>query len=378
MIPYGRQLISEDDINAVVEVLKSSWVTTGPKVTEFEEALAAFTGAEDAVCFSSGTAALHAAMAVIDIRSGDEVIVSPMTFAASANCILYQGGTPVFADIDPDTLLIDPRQVEKMITSKTRAIIAVDYAGQPCDYTALRKICNEHSVVLVADACHSLGAEDAGVAVGCLADISVLSFHPVKHICTGEGGALLLNDKKLAEQARRFRNHGITADPHQRNKAGTWDYDMESLGFNYRLTDLQCALGISQLKRLPAWLKCRAEVAAYYDEAFIMLDGVNSLKNRENIRHAYHLYVIRVDKEKAGIDRNEMFKRLRNKGIGVNVHYKPVFNHSYYKKHLPDAGVDCPVTLGVADEILSLPIFPSITDDQLMTVVNEVKAVLKG
>jgi len=371
MIPYGRQLISQEDIDAVVTVLESDWLTTGPKVDEFESALSCFTGAEFSVTFSSGTAALHAAMAILDIAPGDEVIVPPLTFVATANCILYQGGTPVFSDVSPDTLLLDPAEVRKNITPNTRAIIAMDYAGQPCDYVELRKICDEYGLMLVADACHSLGAENMGEKVGCLADITALSFHPVKHICTGEGGALLLRNEEHALKANKFRNHGINIDHHERKQSGTWKYDMENLGFNYRLTDFQSALGISQLKRLPQWLKNRSEIAAEYDASIDGIEGINPLAKREGARHANHLYVIRNNQKLTGIGRDALYTKLNEKGIGVNVHYMPVFNHSYYKKRFPDAGVNCPVATKAADEILSLPMFSSLTNEQTNTVICE-------
>lgn len=378
MIPYGRQSISQDDIDAVTAVLKSDWLTTGPKVEEFETALSDFSGSKYAVTFSSGTAALHAAMAIINISSGDEVIVPPLTFVATANCVLYQGATPIFSDVSPDTLLLDPVQVRNNITPNTKAIIAVDYAGQPCDYVELRKICDEYNLILVADASHSIGAENEDISVGCLADITTLSFHPVKHVCTGEGGALLVQEEKYALRAKIFRNHGISSDHHQRKKADTWEYDMESLGFNYRMTDFQCALGISQLAKLPQWLKLRDKIVSNYDAAIIDIDGIDPLKKREQARHANHLYVIRNDENKTGIDRDALFLELRKNGVGVNVHYKPVFNHSFYKQRFPEAGKNCPVAKKVANEILSLPIFPGLNDEQANTVIYELQAAVRN
>ncbi|MCP4566239.1 MAG: aminotransferase class I/II-fold pyridoxal phosphate-dependent enzyme, partial [FCB group bacterium] len=248
MIPYGRQSIDEEDIQSVVEVLRSDWLTTGPKVDAFEHALADYVGAEYGVAVSSGTAALHCAMYALGIGPGDEVILPPMTFAATANCVVFLGGTPVFADVQPDTLLIDPVAVEKKITKRTRAIIAVDYAGQPCDYDSLRDIANSHGLSLIADGCHALGAVYKGHRVGSLADMTVFSFHPVKHITTGEGGMITTNDPKFAGRMRRFRNHGIDTDFRQREQQGSWYYEMVDLGYNYRITDMQCALGLSQLK----------------------------------------------------------------------------------------------------------------------------------
>ncbi|MFV2055345.1 MAG: UDP-4-amino-4,6-dideoxy-N-acetyl-beta-L-altrosamine transaminase [Thiohalomonadales bacterium] len=376
-IPYSRQSISEEDIDAVSAVLRSDWLTTGPKVEEFEAALSDFSGAPYTVTLSSGTAALHTALALLDLSPGDEVIVPAITFVATANCVLYQGATPIFADIDASTLLIDPEQVRKNLSEKTKAIIAVDYAGQPCDYKALRAICNEHNLVLIADACHSLGAEDRGIKVGNLADMTLLSFHPVKHICTGEGGALLTKHKRYATMAKKFRNHGINADHHQREKMGNWEYDMEFLGFNYRLTDFQCALGMSQLNELPMWLQRRTAVAKRYDISLGNIMGVSALEKRPMVKHAYHLYVIRINQSATGISRDALFTTLRNSGIGVNVHYKPVFQHSYYRKRFPNVGRQCPEANRVASEILSLPIYSEISDEQVDTVTYELTKALQ-
>jgi len=275
MIPYGKQSVDEDDINAVVEVLRSDWLTTGPKVREFEETFAAQVGAKYAVAVSSGTAALHTAIFAAGIGLGDEVIVPVMTFAATANCVLFQGGKPIFADVEPDLLLLNPYQVKAKISSRTKAIIAVDYTGQPCDYDSLQVIADQHGLILIADACHALGATYKGHPVGSLADLSVFSFHPVKHITTGEGGMITTNDAHLADRMRIFRNHGITTDHLQRELAGSWFYEMVDLGYNYRLTDIQCALGLSQLTKLKGWVARRREIAARYTTAFKSLPEVN-------------------------------------------------------------------------------------------------------
>ena len=285
-IPYGRQSIDEKDVAAVCSVLRSDWLTTGPKVGEFERAVADYVGAEHGAAVSSGTAALHCAMYALGIGPGDEVIVPPMTFAATANCVVYQGGTPVFADVEPDTLLIDPAEVERKITDRTRAIIAVDYAGQPCDYEALRRIADRHGLALVADGCHALGAEYRGRKDGTLADMTAFSFHPVKHVATGEGGMVVTDDEAFAEKIRLFRNHGITTDHRQREALGSWFYEMVDLGYNYRMTDIQCALGISQLKKLPEFLERRRLIAARYDAAFGDSDTIFPLGCRENVFHA--------------------------------------------------------------------------------------------
>lgn len=372
MIPYGRQSIDEDDIKAVIEVLRSDWLTTGPKVSEFEEAFAQFVDAKYAVAVSSGTAALHAAMYALGIGSGDEVIVPPMTFAATANCVVFQGGTPVFADVDSDTLLLDPAQVEAGITQRTNAVIAVDYAGHPCDYDSLRKIANQHSLILVADGCHALGAECRGKKVGSLADLTVFSFHPVKHITTGEGGMITTDDLELARSMRVFRNHGITTDYHQREKQGSWFYEMVDLGYNYRITDIQCALGLSQLQKLPAFLERRREIARCYDEAFSRIPEITPLAVRKDTLHAYHLYVVRADFEALGIDRITFFQSLRQKGIGVNVHYIPVHLHPFYNEKFDTKPGLCPIAESAYYQIISLPIFPAMTDADVEKVIRTV------
>lgn len=375
-IPYGRQWIDEDDIRAVVDVLRSDWLTTGPKVTEFEQALAGFVGAKEAVAVSSGTAALHAAMYAAGIGPGDEVIVPPMTFAATANAVVFQGGIPVFADVDPDTLLIDPDKVEGKITPRTKAIIAVDYAGQPCDYDVLREIADRHGLFLVADACHSLGAEYKSRKVGTLADVTAFSFHPVKHIATGEGGMITTDDPELARRMRLFRSHGITTDARQREEQGSWFYEMVDLGYNYRITDFQCALGVSQLQKLPKFLERRREIAARYDETFAGLPGINPLEVRLDVLHAYHLYVVKVDARASGIDRAAFFTNLREKGISANVHYIPVHLHPFYRKKFHTGPGLCPVDEAAYEQIISLPMFPGMSDKHVEHVIEAVgKAV---
>lgn len=374
MIPYGRQTIDEEDIKAVREVLRSDWLTTGPKVAAFEKALARYVGAKYAVAVSSGTAALHCAMYALGIGRGHEVIVPTMTFAASANCVVYQGGTPVFVDVASDTLLIDPKDVETKITPKTKAIIAVDYAGQPCDYDALREIADCQHVSLVADACHSLGATYRGGPVGSLADLSVFSFHPVKHITTGEGGMITTDREEYAKRLRIFRNHGITSDHWQREAQGSWFYEMVDLGYNYRITDFQCALGMSQLQKLPRWLERRQEIARQYDEAFAGIKEIRPLAVEAEVRHAYHLYVIRVNKDGPGFDRKTFFQALRSRGIGVNVHYIPVHLHPFYQKRFGTGPGLCPVAESVYEQVLSLPMYPAMTDEDINMVINTVRS----
>jgi perosamine synthetase len=365
------QSISAEDIAAVVETLQSDWLTTGPKVREFERAFAEFVGAREAVAVSNGTAALHAAMFAIDLQPGDEVLVPAMTFAASANCIVYQGGKPVFVDVEPDTLLIDASQIEKKITPRTRGMVAVDYAGQPCDYDALRTIANKHKLTLIADACHAIGATYKNRNVGTLADLSTFSFHAVKNLTTGEGGMITTDNSEFANRMRRFRNHGITSDHHQRDVQNTWFYEMIDLGFNYRLTDFQCALGLTQLRRLPQWTERRNQIANRYTAAFKKTDSIVPLPIRPNVRHAYHLYVVRF---KNG-NRDNVFAQLRSRGVKVNVHYVPVHLHPFYQKNFGTAPGMLPVAEAAYEEIMTLPIYPAMNDEQVDMVIANVLEV---
>jgi perosamine synthetase len=376
IIPYGHQWIDEEDIQAVVDVLRSDWLTTGPKVPEFEQAVADYVGAEHAVAVSSGTAALHAAMHAIGIGPGDEVILPPMTFVATANCVVFQGATPVFADVDPDTLLINPAEVELKISERTKAIIAVDYAGQPCDYDALRDIAQRHGLIIVADACHSLGAKFKGRNVGTLADLSVFSFHPVKHITTGEGGMVVTDETKFADRIRRFRNHGITSDHHQRRSQGSWFYEMVDLGYNYRISDFQCALGKSQLNKLPEWIKKRREIARYYDEAFAEIPVIKPLGVKHDVYHVYHLYVCQIDSTNLHIDRDAIFKRLQAKGIGANVHYIPVHLHPFYRNCFATKPGLCKAAEAAYERLISLPMFPEMTGQDINIVISSFKKTL--
>jgi len=378
LLPYGRQCVEDDDVAAVERVLRSDWLTTGPKVGEFEGALAAAGGVKHAVAVSNGTAALHAALFAAGIGPGDEVIVPPMTFAASANCAVFLGGVPVFADVDPNTLLLDPEQVEARITPRTRAVVAVDYAGQPCDYDAMNALADRHDLVLVDDACHALGGGYKGRPVGSLAAMSTLSFHPVKHVTTGEGGAILTDDPQAAGRMRAFRHHGITVDAHQRQKEGSWLYEMRDLGFNYRLTDIQCALGISQLAKLPRWIQRRRTIARCYDAAFAEMPAVSPLAVREDVAHAYHLYVVRLDLDRLRKGRTEVFGALRAEGIGVNVHYIPVHLHPFYRERFGTGPGDCPVAEAAYERILSLPMFPAMSDADVQDAIRAVRKVTEA
>ena len=372
MIPYARQSIDAQDIQAVTAVLRSDWITTGPKVAAFEKAVARFVGAREAVAVCNGTAALHTAVHAADIGPGDEVLVPAMTFAASANCVLYEGGTPVFVDVQEDSLLLDPAQAEAKITSRTKAIMTVDYTGQPCDYDAFRVLADRYGLALIADAAHALGAEYKGHAVGTLADLTTFSFHPVKHVTTGEGGMVVTDDRAMAERMRQFRNHGISTDARARAEKGTWFYEMVDLGYNYRLTDIQCALGLSQMKRLRRSLARRRAIARMYDEAFASIPGIEPLAVSPDVRHAYHLYVVQIDPSRAAEDRDAIFRTLRERGVGVNVHYIPVHLHPYYRQRMGTHPGMCPVAEAAYARILSLPMFPAMTDADVRRVVDEV------
>jgi perosamine synthetase len=375
LLPYGKQSISEDDIHAVVDVLRSDWLTTGPKVSEFEEAVATSVGAKYAVAFSSGTAALHGAAFAAGLKSGDEAITSPLTFAATANCVLYQGATPVFADVTPDTLNLDPDLAAKAITPRTRAILPVDYTGHPADLDAFLELAERHGLTIIEDACHALGAEYRGRRVGSIAHMSVFSFHPVKHVATGEGGLVTTDRADFAESMRRFRNHGISTDARQRHSAGQWHYEMVFLGYNYRLTDIGCALGLSQLRRLDSNLGRRQEMAAKYTAAFRDLPGVVVLGTRADVNPAWHLYPIRVDAAKLNTDRAGVFRALRAENIGVNVHYIPVHLHPYYRDRFGYRGGEYPVAEAAYEQLISLPMFHAMTDQDIEDVIAAVSKV---
>jgi len=381
LLPYGRQSLDDADVQAVVEVLKSDWLTTGPKVGEFEERFAAWVGARHAVSFSSGTAALHGAAFAAGLGPGDEAITTPLTFCATANCILYQGATPVFADVSADTLNLDPSEVARTLSARTssrvKAIIAVDYAGHPAALDELGELAKAHDALLIEDACHALGAEYRGKRVGGIADMTVFSFHPVKHLTTGEGGMVATDDARVAEALRRFRNHGISSEARERQEAGQWFYEMVLLGFNYRLTDIACALGLSQLDRLATNLARRREIAAHYKSAFRNLPSVVTPTVRDGVDPAWHLYPIRLRLEKLAAGRTEIFRALRAENIGVNVHYIPVHRHPYYRERFPSQG-SYPVAEDAYERLISLPMFHGMTDVDVEDVIRAVSKVVSS
>ncbi len=375
LLPYGRQALEEDDVQAVLAALRSDWLTTGPRVVEFEHAVASAVGAAHAVAVSSGTAALHAAVAATDIGAGDEVITSPLTFVASANAVLYRGGVPVFADVRPDTLTLDPVEAEAKVTARTRALLPVDFAGQPCDLDRFGEIARARGVTVIEDAAHSLGAEFRGRPVGSWADLTTFSFYPTKPVTTGEGGMVATDRADLAGRLRRFRNHGFETDFRERDARGEVYSPMLELGFNYRLTDLQCALGLSQLGRLDQFLKRRAALAERYAAALGDLPGLTLPAVLPHARHAWHIFPVLLEPERLTADRRTILAALRAENIGVVVHYVPAYWHPYYAALGYRRGL-CPRAEAAFERLLTLPLFPGMSDTDADDVIRAVGKVL--
>ena len=380
-IPYGRQQINSDDIKEVVRVLRSDWITQGPNIKRFEKALCEYTGAKYAVAVSSGTAALHIACLAAGIKKDDEVITSPITFAASANCVLYCGGKPIFADIQQDTANIDPEEIKKHINKKTKAIIPVHFAGHPADLAEIHSIAKKYNLMVIEDAAHALGAEYKGSKIGSCkySDMTILSFHPVKHITTGEGGAILTNSGDLYEKLSMLRNHGITKDDSrftndERRFIGLWYYEQQYLGFNYRITDFQCALGISQLKKRDKFIKRRREIAQIYNKALSKIDQIELPVEREYVKSAWHLYPIKL-RDKIMAKRRRIFNVLRMKGIGVHVHYIPVYLHPYYRQMGYKKGL-CAKAEEFYQKEVSIPLYPAMKNIEIKYVINTLTEAL--
>jgi len=378
-IPYGHQWIDEEDIKEVVKVLKGDWITQGSKVDEFEKAVARYCKAEYGIAFSSGTAALHAACAAAGIGIGDEVITTPLTFAATANAIVYCGGKPIFADIQKDFLNIDPEEIEKKITNlsadrqeRLKAIVPVDLAGHPCNYDKIKKIAQKYKLLIIEDAAQALGSVYRGRRIGSLADMTVFSFHPVKTITTGEGGMILTNNKGFYEKLKIFRNHGIVKKP----KKGGWYYEIKNPGFNYRLTDFQCALGISQLKKLDKFVKRRKEIVDRYNKAFSDLGEIVTPNEREGVKSAWHIYIIQLVLEKLKVDRKKIFERLQKEKIGVQVHHVPVHLHPFYKEKFGYKKGDFPITERYYERAITLPLFPKMSNKEIERVIKIVKKII--
>ena len=376
-IGYGHQYIDDEDINAVVGVLKSDYLTCGPKIEEAEEKLCEITGAKHAVLVSNGTAALHATMYAAGIKKDDEVITTPITFAASANCALYCGGKPVFADINPETYNIDPADIERKITKNTKAVVAVDFTGQAVEVEKIREICDKNNLFFIEDAAHSLGTCYNGKSVGSLADMTEFSFHPVKTCTAGEGGAITTNDDELYKRLVLFRTHGITRvqDWMDKESEGGWYYQEIDLGYNYRMTDIQAALLCTQLDKLGMFAKRRKELVKRYDEAFSEMPEIIVQKEIPESDTVRHLYIIQLNTDMLKCGRREVFDALQAEGVGVNVHYIPVYSFPYYKKLGYEMGI-CPNAEKLYERIISIPLFYSMTNDDQDKVIEAIKKVI--
>ncbi|MBP2111743.1 UDP-4-amino-4,6-dideoxy-N-acetyl-beta-L-altrosamine transaminase [Paenibacillus silagei] len=376
-LPYGRQMIDDEDIESVVKVLQSDYLTSGPAIEQFEAEIAAFTGAKYAVAFSSGTAALHGACYAAGIGEGDEVITTPMTFAATANCVLYQGGVPVFADIDPRTYNLDPQRIRESITARTKAIIPVHFTGQPAQLDEILQIAREHNLIVIEDAAHALGARYKNTSIGAIGDMTMFSFHPVKHITTGEGGMITTNDPVYYEKLLQFRTHGITRDERKlRENHGPWYYEMQFLGYNYRITDIQTSLGISQLRRIGSFIEKRKQLAALYLQE---LSGTEELILPHQLPEAessWHLFIVRLQLPKLKATRKTVFQALQKENIGVNVHYIPAYLHPYYESLGFRKGI-CPVAESCYEEFITLPLYAGMDAEDVMDVVAAVKKVIR-
>ncbi|MDP7367412.1 MAG: UDP-4-amino-4,6-dideoxy-N-acetyl-beta-L-altrosamine transaminase [Candidatus Pacebacteria bacterium] len=363
MIPYGRQNIDHSDINAVVKTLKSDFLTQGPKVLEFEKALAKYCGARYAVAVSSGTAGLHLAYLAVGIKHGDEVLTTPNTFVATANMIIVTGAKPVFCDIREDTYNIDEKKIEKLITKKTKAIVPVHFAGHPCEMTKIKKIAKKHKITVIEDACHALGAKYKNKKIGNIGGMAVFSFHPVKPITTGEGGAVVTNDKKLYEKLLSLRSHGIHKDKSGKNV-------MTELGYNYRLTDIQSALGISQLKRLNSFIKRRRDIVRKYEKELSSVKDIILPKELSNVYSGWHLYIIRVKNKRI---RDKLMKYLKKNGIGVNFHYPAVYSHPYYRKN-GFKSFSLSIEEKYHSTCITLPLYPDLKKTEIRLITNIIKS----
>ncbi len=373
-LSYGRQSVDEDDIQAVIDVLRSPFLTQGPKVEQFEREVATYVGSRFAVAFANGTAALHGACYAAGIQLGDEVITTPLTFAATSNAVLYCGGTPIFADINKDTYNIDPAEIEKKITEKTKAIIPVDFTGQPVDLDSIFDIAKKYNLIVIEDGAHSLGAEYKGAKVGSKADMTMFSFHPVKPITTGEGGIITTNCKELYQKLIRFRSHGISKTPYSLEQ-GEWYYEMTELGYNYRMNDIQAALGITQLQKIEQFLQRRRQIAALYNKLLACIPGIIRPSQLEGTNSGWHLYMIQFDTNLISKSRKEIFNEMRSRNIGVHVHYIPVYWHPYYKELGYKKG-QCPNAEKWYEQAMTLPIFPEMIDEDVEEIVEILKEVV--
>ena len=373
---YGHQYIDDDDIKAVVDVMKSDYLTCGPKIAELEQKLCRVTGAKYAVVCSNGTAALHIAALAAGVQPGDEVITTPITFAASANCALYCGAKPVFADINEETYNIDPACVEALTTEKTKAVVAVDYTGQSVELDRLLAHCHKNNIVLIEDGAHVIGTRYNGRYNGSIADMTTLSFHPVKTVTCGEGGAVLTNSEAFYKKLLLYRSHGITRDETQmeHESDGSWYYEQIALGYNYRMTDMQAALLISQLDKLPAFSKRRKEIVKAYNEAFWKLPQLVVQKEIPESDTTRHLYILRLNPDRLTIGRKEFFDALAAENVCCNVHYIPTYYFPYYEKLGYHRGL-CPKAEKLYEEIISLPLYYAMSDQDVQDVIEAVTKI---
>ncbi len=376
-IYYGRQCIEQDDIEAVVEVLKSDALTCGPKILELEKKLCEVTGAKYAVAVCNGTAALHLAAMAAGLQEGDEAIVSAITFAASANCVRYCNAKPVFADINSETYNIDPDSIRKLITPATKAVIAVDFTGQAVELDEIRTICKENNLILIEDAAHAIGTKYKGEPVGSIADMTCFSFHPVKTITAGEGGAITTNDEALYRKLIRLRTHGITRNQQEmvHPTDAMWYNEQVELGYNYRMTDFQAALLISQLKKLPKFAARRKEIVERYNEAFADMPEIIVQKEIPESETTRHLYILRLNLEKLTCDRRQFFDAMHAENTCTQVHYLPVYYHSYYEKLGYQKGI-CPNAEKLYEEMMSIPLYYMLSDEEVEDVICAVKKIV--
>lgn len=378
-IYYGHQYIDEADVAAVADVLRNGDLTCGPKITELERRLCELTGAKYAVVVSNGTAALHIACQAAGVTAGDEVITTPITFAASANCALYCGATPVFADINERTYNIAPASVAEKMTEKTKAVVAVDYTGQAAELAPLLKLCRDNGAVLIEDAAHSIGTKYDGKPVGSIADLTTFSFHPVKTVTGGEGGAVLTNNAEYYKKLLLYRSHGITRDESllEKEREGAWYYEQVALGMNYRMTDIQAALIISQLDKLGRFSERRSRIVARYNEAFANMLEVTVQEEIPESETTRHLYILRIKPEMLTVDRRQFFDAMAAENICCNVHYIPVYYHPYYEKLGYPKGL-CPKAEKLYEEIMSLPLYYAMTDQDVEDVIHAVRKVVEN